>query len=112
FKVLAMACSERVIAGHHCDVDSVHAYGFIDASGRIFLARSGNVGSGHGGGWGGKLGEDGMLATICINDGDMHNRPVEVLEAKSPAVVVRRELWPDSGGWGRWRGGLGGRSEI
>jgi len=112
FKALATACPERVIAGHHCDLSSAHAYGFIDASGRIFLARSGNVGSGHGGGWGVKLGEDGMPATICINDGDTHNRPVEALEAKSPAVVVRRELWQDSGGSGKWRGGLGVRSEI
>src|SRR5881628_18614 len=96
FKALATACPERVIAGYHCDLSSAHAYGFIDASGRIFLARSGNVGSGHGGGWGAKLGEDGMPATICINDGDTHNRPVEALEAKSPAVVVRRELWQDS----------------
>jgi len=46
FKALATACPERVIAGHHCDLSSAHAYGFIDASGRIFLARSGNVGSG------------------------------------------------------------------
>ena len=53
-----------------------------------------------------------MPATICINDGDTHNRPVEALEAKSPAVVVRRELWQDSGGSGKWRGGLGVRSEI
>jgi N-methylhydantoinase B len=112
FKALANACPERVIAGHHCDLSSAYAYGFIDPSGRIYLARSGNVGSGNGGGWGAKLGEDGMPATVCINDGDTHNRPVEALEAKAAAVIVRRELWQDSGGAGTWRGGLGLRSEI
>src|SRR5207245_9650637 len=64
FKALATACPERVIAGHHCDLSSAHAYGFIDASALIFLARSGNVGSGHGGGTGGKLGDDGTPAAI------------------------------------------------
>jgi N-methylhydantoinase B len=112
FKALATACPERVTAGHHADLSSAYAYGFIDPSGRIYLARSGNVGSGNGGGWGAKLGEDGMPATVCINDGDTHNRPVEALEAKSSAVIVRRELWQDSGGAGKWRGGLGLRSEI
>src|SRR5439155_1222738 len=27
FKALATACPERVIAGHHCDLSSAHAYG-------------------------------------------------------------------------------------
>jgi N-methylhydantoinase B len=33
--------------------------------------------------------------------------PAEVIESLSPVVLRRRELRPDSGGAGRWRGGLG-----
>ena len=29
-----------------------------------------------GGGWGAKHNEDGMSATVCMNDGDTHNRPM------------------------------------
>jgi N-methylhydantoinase B/oxoprolinase/acetone carboxylase alpha subunit len=38
--------------------------------------------------------------------------PVEVIEARSPIVVVRKEYIPDSGGAGRTRGGLGQRVVI
>jgi N-methylhydantoinase B len=51
--------------------------------------------------------EDGMSATVCMNDGDTHNSPVEQFEAKHPFVILRRALRPDSGGAGRHRGGLG-----
>ncbi len=33
--------------------------------------------------------------------------PAEVIESLSPLVMLRRELWPDSGGPGTYRGGLG-----
>jgi N-methylhydantoinase B len=60
-----------------------------------------------GGGWGAKRGSDGSHATICINDGDTHNAPVEQLEAKYPVVIERYGLREDSGGAGTWQGGLG-----
>jgi N-methylhydantoinase B/oxoprolinase/acetone carboxylase alpha subunit len=60
-----------------------------------------------GGGWGAKRGEDGVSATVCINDGDTHNSPNEQLEAKYPVLVESLSLIPDSGGPGRYRGGLG-----
>jgi N-methylhydantoinase B len=60
-----------------------------------------------GGGWGAKLGEDGMNATVCINDGDTHNSPVEACEAKAPLLIVQRALRQDAGGAGKWCGGLG-----
>src|SRR5262249_43102719 len=83
-----------------------------DPGGLLAGAGGGSGGGGRGGGGGDRGGEDGIPATVCINDGDTHNRPVEALEAKSSAVIVRRELWQDSGGAGKWRGGLGLRSEI
>jgi N-methylhydantoinase B len=38
--------------------------------------------------------------------------PAEVMESLSPIVMHRRELRPDSGGAGTWRGGLGQRTEF
>ena len=54
-----------------------------------------------GGGWGAKQTEDGVSATVCINDGDTHNSPNEQAEAKFPIVVERYALIADSGGAGR-----------
>jgi hypothetical protein len=107
FKALAPACPERVIAGHHADLASGGAYGYIDPeTGRIFAGAYGSAGLA-GGGWGAKLGEDGMNATVCINNGNTHNSPVEACEAKAPLLVVQRALRQDSGDAGKWRGGLG-----
>ena len=39
-----------------------------------------------------------MNATVCINDGDTHNSPVEACEAKTPLLIVQRTLGQDSGG--------------
>ncbi len=112
FKALAPACPERVIAGHHADLASAGTYGYIDPeTGRIFVGRYGGAGLA-GGGWGAKKGEDGMNATVCINDGDTHNSPVEAAEAKAPVLLVQRALRQDSGGAGRWRGGLGVIQEV
>jgi N-methylhydantoinase B len=38
--------------------------------------------------------------------------PAEVIESLSPVVLKRRQLRPDSGGPGRWRGGLGQLTEF
>ena len=59
------------------------------------------------GGWGAKQNEDGVSATVCINDGDTHNGPCEQLETKFPILVESLSLIQDSGGAGRHRGGLG-----
>ncbi|MBO0885871.1 MAG: hydantoinase B/oxoprolinase family protein [Acidimicrobiales bacterium] len=106
FKALAGACPERVMAGHHADLNSSGAFAVIDpGTGR---AESSLGGTGLcGGGFGAKYDDDGVSATVCLNDGDTHNSPVEATEAKAPLVVVRRALRQDSGGPGRFRGGLG-----
>jgi N-methylhydantoinase B len=107
FKALAPACPDRVLAGHHADLNISGAFGFVDpATGGLYPGSFEGMGV-IGGGFGAKCDEDGVSATICLNDGDTHNSPVEAKEAKGPLVVVRRELRPDSGGAGRFRGGLG-----
>jgi N-methylhydantoinase B len=103
FKALAPAIPHKVIAGHHADLLLAKIGGFHPRDGKLFLYTGGLIG----GGWGAKQGEDGVSATIAINDGDTHNGPTEQVEAKFPLIVERYSLRDDSGGPGRWRGGLG-----
>lgn len=103
FKALAPAIPDRVIAGHHADLLSAAINGPLPGTEKIFILAGGLVG----GGWGAKSGADGANATICINDGDTHNSPVEQVEAKYPMAIERYTLRDDSGGAGAWRGGLG-----
>ena len=103
FKALEPAIPERVIAGHHADLIIAMFNGVDPRSSEFFIAFVGPSG----GGWGAKRSEDGVSATICLNDGDTHNSPVEQLEAKYPILFERHALRPDSGGAGRRRGGLG-----
>jgi N-methylhydantoinase B len=103
FKALAPAIPDRVIAGHHADLVSSQVHGIHPQTRELFLGNFGPLG----GGWGAKRSEDGMSATVCINDGDTHNAPNEQVEVKFPIVVERYALAPDSGGAGRHRGGLG-----
>ena len=54
-----------------------------------------------------KDGIDAISATVSVE-----NIPVEAQEARNPIVVERYELIPDSGGAGRYRGGLGVRKDV
>ena len=103
FKALAPAIPDRVIAGHHADLVSSQVHGLQPGTRELFIGNFGPLG----GGWGAKRTEDGMSATVCLNDGDTHNAPNEQVEVKFPIVVERYALSQDSGGAGRHRGGLG-----
>jgi N-methylhydantoinase B len=103
FKALAPAIPARVIAGHHADLLAAYFHGINDRTDEFFIGSFGPLG----GGWGAKMSEDGVSATVCINDGDTHNSPNEQAEFKFPIVVERYALIADSGGAGRRRGGLG-----
>lgn len=62
------------------------------------------------GGTGALDGKDGLSATAFPSG--IAGTPVEVIESLSPIVIRRRELRQDSGGPGRFRGGLGQVIEI
>jgi N-methylhydantoinase B len=112
FKALAPAAPERTIAGHHADLASGGTYGYINpATGNLYIGSGGGVGLA-GGGWGATSDHDGMNATVCINDGDTHNSPIEAAEAKAPIVCIQRALRQDSGGPGTFRGGLGVAQQV
>ena len=103
FKALAPAIPDRIVAGHHADLIIGMLNGVNPATSEFYIAFIGPTG----GGWGAKQAEDGNSATICMNDGDTHNSPVEQLEAKYPLLFEAHSLRPDSCGAGRRRGGLG-----
>ncbi|HEY0685639.1 MAG TPA: hydantoinase B/oxoprolinase family protein [Steroidobacter sp.] len=68
--------------------------------GRGWLVTDGILGS-----WGGRPGKDGVDG-ISNPLGNMANQPIELMEARLPIKVLRYELVNDSGGGGRYRGGL------
>jgi len=69
-----------------------------------------NVMSFHAGGAGARPGKDGLSATAFPSG--VKNMPIEVNEALSPIVVWKKEYRQDSGGPGKYRGGLGQVMEV
>jgi N-methylhydantoinase B len=63
------------------------------------------------GGWGATDGRDGLNAVYSII-GNTWNLPVEAIEMRYPIRIDRYELRTDSGGAGRWRGGLSVRRDY
>ena len=59
------------------------------------------IGSAYGGG----MGRDGATGT-ATHLSNLHITPIEILESEYPCLVTRFDIVPDSGGAGRWRGGL------
>ena len=100
FGALVRALPDRVKA-HTAQPLGVGAYGY-DARGRLF-----NDHLLQGGGAGAWLGHDGQSALLFPTSAA--NVSVEMFETRTPAVVASKEFVPDSGGPGRWRGGLGQR---
>jgi N-methylhydantoinase B len=64
-----------------------------------------------GGGFGARATKDG-LDGVHVHTTNTSNLPVEGLEPEYPLMVERYELVDDSGGVGRWRGGMGLRRTV
>lgn len=64
----------------------------------------------HNGGTGARPTADGLSATAFPSG--VFGSQVEITEATAPVTIWKRELLPDSGGAGQFRGGLGQRIEI
>src|SRR6516164_8080991 len=100
---LAKAMPDRVPAGHHALLGgAVVFFGVHPKTGRRFVVQSIE-----GGGWGGRPFEDGESGTVSVCQGDVRNGSIEGIELKCPVLVESRELRTDSGGAGKYRGGLG-----
>jgi N-methylhydantoinase B len=102
-KALAPAMRDRIPAGHLGTLGSpVVFFGTVPRTGERFIVQSLE-----GGGWGGRPFEDGPSSSISIIQGDVRNSPAENMELKCPVVINERALRVDSGGPGKFRGGLG-----
>ena len=102
FKALAPAIPEKIAAGHKGDMGGYAFFGVNPKTGRRFLCQTIM-----GGGWGGRPHEDGENATVSMCQGDVQNAPVELQEVYYPVLIERQRLRDDSGGLGKFRGGLG-----
>lgn len=105
-KALAPAIPERIPAAHKGDMGGYSLYG-QDAQGRRFVLLNMT-----GGGWGGHIDGDGQDASVSICQGDVRNIPIEVQEAMYPVRIDHFRLRTDSGGPGKYRGGLGIETSI
>jgi N-methylhydantoinase B len=99
---LAPALKDHVPAGHHSDLGGVAFFGVDPKTRRRFVLQSIE-----GGGWGGRPHEDGESGSVSICQGDVRNGSIEAIELKCPLVIERRALRQDTGGAGKYRGGLG-----
>jgi N-methylhydantoinase B len=101
-KALAPAMPQAIPAAHKGDMGGCSFFGFREDDGSRFLLL--NI---FGGGWGGRPHEDGESASVSICQGDVRNTPIELQEIKYPFLIEQHALRVDSGGAGRYRGGLG-----
>jgi len=100
---LAKAKPDGVPAGHHGLLGgSVVFFGVHPNTKKRFVVQSIE-----GGGWGGRPFEDGVSGTVSVCQGDVRNGSIEGIELKCPVVIESRGLRKDSGGAGKYRGGLG-----
>ena len=101
-KALADAVPERVAGAHFGSYSSFRIFGRQPDTGALYQMNDSGFG-----GWGALAGMDGPgpFRTNC--HGDTRVIPAEVLEATYPVRVDSFELRTDSGGPGRFRGGLG-----
>lgn len=102
-KALAPAMPERAPAAHLGTLGgSMTFFGYDPEKKREFVLQTIE-----GGGWGARPWEDGESASVSVCQGDVRNAPIETIELKSPVIVDTRSLRNDSGGAGKYRGGLG-----
>jgi N-methylhydantoinase B len=102
FAALSGAMPDVIPAAHRGGGGGTAFFGTHPVTGKGFIAQSIE-----GGGWGGRPFEDGPSASVTVRQGDVRNAPIEALEQRFPLIVEGRVLRQDSGGAGKFRGGLG-----
>ncbi len=105
FGAFAHAVPERIMAG--CGPLAAMTFSGTDPrSGRYFVDYETYAGAA-----GAQHDQDGKDA-VRVHISGAANLPVEAAEHEFPLAVLRYELIPDSGGAGRFRGGLGTRRDV
>ena len=101
-KAMVEVVPDRLAAAHHGTM-GIHAFdGRNPKTGELFQ----NLETIHGG-WGASNRRDGPGPFKTINHGDTRDVPVEAVEALYPLRIEYQRFRIDSGGPGRFRGGLG-----
>jgi N-methylhydantoinase B len=103
---LAPVLPERVTAAHYGTIDSSFMSGMDPRTGKYYIYNDCIPG-----GWGAKHDSDGLTCMIELV-GNIDDIPIEIAELKHPLRYRRSELRTDSGGAGKFRGGLGTLREI
>jgi N-methylhydantoinase B len=102
-RALADALPDRIPAGSYADQMPTIAFGTHPQTGKLFIQGDLNAG-----GTGARPAADGESGMIIFGGSTALNNPVEVVESRIASMRIRRYgLRPDSGGAGRFRGGLG-----
>ncbi|MGH8912193.1 MAG: hydantoinase B/oxoprolinase family protein, partial [Acidimicrobiia bacterium] len=102
YQALAKAVPHLIPASSGGDLGDPGFYGKEPYTGRQVWHQT-NAGVG----WGARHDQDGINTTQHISMCTVKNIPVEVIESRLPVMVDRAGLREDSGGPGRFRGGLG-----
>ncbi len=107
-KALAPALPEKMPAAHMGTLGGALVFfGKDPRNGRDFVLQTIE-----GGGWGARPWEDGESASVSVCQGDVRNAPIETIELKTPVIVEKRALRENSGGPGKYRGGLGMETQV
>lgn len=106
-KAIAPAIPDRVRGGHFGDSMANFIYGVDPRTGSYYVCAEGDAG-----GYGGQPNRDGASTLFSMALGDTYNMPCEVAEVRFPWRVERFEFLQDSGGPGKYRGGLGARRDY
>jgi len=102
FEVMAKIAPERSVARSGGDLGGMMFSGIDPVDGSFFVG-----GEDECCGQGAARDQDGESALILFALGESRNVPVEIFEERWPVLTEKYELRPDSGGAGKWRGGLG-----
>ncbi|MFQ5830994.1 MAG: hydantoinase B/oxoprolinase family protein, partial [Candidatus Methylomirabilia bacterium] len=105
FSALSQALPDRVTAAYY-GMSNIHTFAGESGSGKSWIFLDIEVG-----GWGARPTKDGL---DCHSQGvhNLANTPIEMVEVTYPLRFQRYELIPDTGGAGRFRGGLGAARDI
>lgn len=101
-EAVAPAIPSRVPAATRGDARGSGASGFNEVQRKYFEIQIPHIG-----GHGARPFRDGPAPKCAIQQGDEHSVPVEVNETKAPIFFEKFALRPDSGGAGKYRGGMG-----
>ncbi|MEA2433909.1 MAG: N-methylhydantoinase [Actinomycetota bacterium] len=103
FKALAPALPNQTPAGSRDDFGATVTSGIDPDRDKRFIFMGGSVT----GGWGARPWEDGPCGMLTLVHGDTYTASMEVDELAFPVLFEAYKLRENSGGAGRYRGGLG-----